>query len=115
MYNLKFISNDGKYEAVYVNTYGNESNKVLAATDKTDPTNMGTYNYCGEYVSDGAVSISGARHWLFDIHPYDSYGNTSPDDKPSLKYNNRKRYNANAEAKNARASFLTDWEGGGNE
>ena len=115
LYNLKFISNDGKYEAVYVNTYGNESNKGLAVTDRTDPTNMGTYNYCGEYVSDGAVSISGARHWFYDIAPYNSYGNTSPDDKPKPGMHNDDRFKNSDGAVQARERFLISWKGGANE
>lgn len=115
---MKFISHDGKYEAVYINTYGNETNKGLAVTDRTDPTNMGTYNYCGEYVKDEMMSVSGAMYGILDILPYNTYGNTTPNDKPSSEYshwNNGTRYGNSDDAENARAEFLTRWDGGGNK
>ncbi len=89
-----------------------------AATATTDPTNMGTYNYCGEYVQDGQISLSGAKHAIFDILPYETYGNTTPDDKPDSEYSsskNGKRYYKNDAAETARSEFLTYWEGSGNE
>lgn len=61
-YNLKFISCDGFCEAVY------NKNGILL-DDKTDPINMGTYNYAAGIREMGA-------HEKYDIAPYLKWGNT---------------------------------------
>lgn len=54
-YNLKFVSKDGKYEAVY------NYDKVLL-DENNDPVNMGTYNY--------ASPNDWLDHFNLDIKPY---------------------------------------------
>ena len=56
-YNIKFVSSDGKFEAVY-----NKDGILL--TDKNDPLNMGTYNYSSPNAGVGA------DHMLLDVGPY---------------------------------------------
>lgn len=116
LYNLKFVSCDGKDEVVYINTYGNNDNpnKGLAATDKTDPTNMGTYNYSGGYVDDGTISMAGLGHLLLDITPYNIYGNTCPEDRPSKEYSqdkNKSRFKNDYDASKAWDDFNNNWPG----
>lgn len=60
-FNLKFVSTCGKYEAVY-NIYG------TLLTEDNDPYNMGTYNYA-------PVGYSPSGHLLYDVAPYELYGN----------------------------------------
>ena len=58
-YNLKFISKNGRNEGVYINYYGSNNknkNKGKACTEKTDPKNMGTYNFSGMYYAKGKAS-----------------------------------------------------------
>ena len=66
-YNLKFVSDDGKYEGVY-DKNGTE------LTEVNDPINMGTYNYADPSICFGVV------HGYFDVIPYDfrlgGWGNT---------------------------------------
>ncbi|GHV49392.1 hypothetical protein FACS189499_10440 [Clostridia bacterium] len=54
-YNLKFVSKDGKYEAVY-----NKDGVLL--TVENDPVNMGTYNHASP---DDIVN-----HFFEDVRPY---------------------------------------------
>ena len=122
VHNLKFISNDGKYEAVYVNKYGNpyenESDvhyNGMACTDETDPTNMGTYNYSGGYVSDGIVSIAGEYHFILDMLPYYVLGNTASDSPVFIINTNEDNYTDNIDAQTARTDFLNEWGGGKQE
>lgn len=56
VYNLKFVSDDGKYEGVY-DKNGTE------LTEVNDPVNMGTYNY-----ADPSDTL---EHTIFDVKPYD--------------------------------------------
>ncbi|MBD5544787.1 MAG: VWA domain-containing protein, partial [Lachnospiraceae bacterium] len=64
-YNLKFVSDDGKYEGVY-DKNGTE------LTEVNDPINMGTYNY--------ADPSNVLEHTYFDVLPYGipglAWGNT---------------------------------------
>ena len=60
-YNVKFISADGHFEAVY-----DKEGKLL--TEENDPINMGTYNYFGPNDFNG--------HKEYDVEPYYIYGNT---------------------------------------
>jgi hypothetical protein len=62
-YNLKFISADGHFEAVY-----NRAGILL--TQENDPLNMGTFNYAHQ-VSDQMT------HYNLDIWPYFVWNNTS--------------------------------------
>jgi len=56
-YNLKFVSHDGKYEAVY-----NYAGVLL--DENNDPVNMGTYNY-----SDPNATLA-VGHVIVDLFPY---------------------------------------------
>lgn len=72
----------------------------------------------GEYVQDGQISLSGAKHAIFDILPYETYGNTTPNDKPSSEYSsdkNKGRYSRDDHAQAARKEFLGGWKGNGKE
>ncbi|HEY5583992.1 MAG TPA: hypothetical protein VIK78_05820 [Ruminiclostridium sp.] len=62
-YNLKFLSCDGYFEAVY-------NKKGILLDENNDPINMGTFNYAA-----GIRSIN--AHWTFDVSPYLIWGNTS--------------------------------------
>ncbi|GAE88814.1 hypothetical protein JCM21531_2289 [Acetivibrio straminisolvens JCM 21531] len=60
--NVKFVSADGRFEAVYNTGTG----KIV-----TDPANMGTYNYV-------PGSITGFfKHDKYDVKPFEKWGNTS--------------------------------------
>ena len=117
LYNLKFISKDGRNEGVYINIYGdnnNNSNKGLACTENTAPKNMGTYNFSGMYYKDGLISKSGFKHWNLDIDPYERYGNKSIDDLPKegeKSNQNEGRYNYDSDAQQAREIFEGGWQG----
>ena len=117
LYNLKFISENGRNEGVYINIYGdnnNNSNKGLACTEKTDPKNMGTYNFSGRYYKDGVVSVSGLNHFLLDLAPYEKYGNKSIDDLPKegeKSGQNKTRYKYDLDAKRSREIFEESWKG----
>ena len=117
LYNLKFMSKDGRNEGVYINIYGDKNgsvNKGLACTEKTDPKNMGTYNFSGMYYKDGKISSAGFKHLMLDINPYNQYGNASKDDLPTEgeKYEqNGIRYNNDHDAKQARQTFEEGWQG----
>ena len=56
--NVKYVSPDGKREAIY------DLNENLV----TDPTNMGTYNYANPI--DNIIG-----HIFYDVFPYFYYGN----------------------------------------
>lgn len=61
--NVKFVSADGRFEAVYNTGTG----KMV-----TDPANMGTYNYAP------ASSVVGFfKHNKCDVEPFEKWGNTS--------------------------------------
>ena len=117
LYNLKFMSKDGKNEGVYINIYGdnnNNPNKSLACTEKTDPKNMGTYNFSGMYYNDIGVSLERLAHLQLDVAPYEKYGNKSIDDLPKegeKSGQNEKRYNNDFDAKRARQTFEEGWQG----
>jgi hypothetical protein len=85
-YNLKFVSSDGHYEAVY-----DKHGRLL--TDKNGSINMGTYNYAGH----GAPSWG---HSQWDVAPYYVYGNTGK--KPGFTnediVNNLERFFRNHDA-----------------
>lgn len=66
-YNVKFVSPDGHFEAVY-----NRDGVLLTA--ENDPENMGTYNYFGP--------DNPAAHVKYDVNPYIEWGNTK--DVPSI-------------------------------
>ena len=115
VYNLKFISVDGKHEGVYINIFGEKNkNKGLACTEITDPKNMGTYNYNGMYYKYGLLSVYGAAHYVFDVKPYDKFGNVSPKDGYNWNRSiddNKKSYEKNNDAINARKLFIDKWRG----
>ena len=117
LYNLKFISSDERNEAVYVGKLGANNtniNKGRACTEKTDPENMGTYNFDGMYYKTPPNSIGRAGHGIFDVLPYELWGNVSKDDLPGddEKFDkNRTRYKDNSDAIQARQTFLNDWKG----
>jgi hypothetical protein len=61
-YNLKFISADGHFEAVY-----NKDGELLTADNA--PLNMGTFNY-GDYQKENM------KHLKYDVWPYFEWNNT---------------------------------------
>jgi hypothetical protein len=61
-YNLKFISSDGHFEAVY-----DKAGTLLTADN--DPLNMGTFNY-GDYQTENI------KHLKYDVWPYFKWNNT---------------------------------------
>lgn len=62
--NLKFISKDGRFEAVY----NSETGEMV-----TDPFNMGTYNY-----APGSINpLKYYKHYTFDKQPWKKWGNES--------------------------------------
>lgn len=65
-YNLKFVSENGFYEAVY-NIEG------ILLTEKNDAVNMGTYNYA-DPISEPQ------KHSIYDVLPYFEWGNVSTSD-----------------------------------
>lgn len=115
VYNLKFISVDGKHEGVYINIFGEKNkNKGLACTEITDPKNMGTYNYNGMYYKYGSLSVYGAAHYVFDVKPYDKFGNVSPKDLPKTGEsisNNKDNFYSNKNAVESRKIFEKQWIG----
>lgn len=61
-YNVKFISANGRFEAVY---------NTETAAIVTDPVNMGTYNY-----APGSLNpIKYYKHNLYDLIPWKTWGN----------------------------------------
>ena len=117
-YNLKFMSLDGRHEGVYINIYSPEhvENRGKACTQKTDPTNMGTYNYCGLYYND-ANYID--EHAVLDVIPYYIHNNTkelgisgifgTTIGRPILS--NEHRYRVGFMAKDSRGRFEKIWTG----
>ncbi|WFD11801.1 hypothetical protein [Tepidibacter hydrothermalis] len=69
IFNLKFVSHDGKFEAVY-----NKKGELL--TEANDSINMGTYNY-----ADPDDTI---KHFIYDVVPYLKWGNTPNSLEPDL-------------------------------
>ncbi|MDR1215231.1 MAG: hypothetical protein LBK25_00955, partial [Treponema sp.] len=61
-YNLKFISSDGYFEAVY-----NRDGMLL--TQENDPLNMGTFNYAHQLANQ-------MTHYNLDVWPYFMWNNT---------------------------------------
>lgn len=61
-YNLKFVSSDGHFEAVY-----NKDGKLL--TEWNSPANMGTFNYADPFTEKG-------KHSGYDVLPYFRWTNT---------------------------------------
>lgn len=66
--NVKYVSIDGHYEAVY----GSGDDDAILLTEENDPVNMGTYNF-----KDPNNDPVG--HFLYDMLPYYLWGN-SPED-----------------------------------
>ncbi|GHV48664.1 hypothetical protein FACS189499_08550 [Clostridia bacterium] len=93
IYNLKFISKDGKYEAVY-----NKDGILLTA--ENDPVNMGTYNYA----NPNPPYLTILQHQSVDVNPYYVWGNVNgvPNPKES-DLDNLLKYAKNSYAK-------TRWE-----
>jgi hypothetical protein len=63
VYNVKFVSPDGHFEAVY------DKDGILL-TEANDPINMGTYNY-----ADPASEL--VKHVLYDVSPFGDWGNSA--------------------------------------
>lgn len=61
-YNIKFISEDGHFEALY-----NKDGILL--TQHNDPVNMGTFNYADQVLNK-------EKHTVLDLMPYLRWGNT---------------------------------------
>ena len=75
---------------------------------------MGTYNYNGMYYKYGLLSVDGAAHYIFDVKPYDKFGNVSPKDGYNWNRSiddNKKSYEKNNDAINARKLFIDKWRG----
>ncbi|GHU45887.1 hypothetical protein FACS1894120_1620 [Clostridia bacterium] len=62
-YNLKFVSDCGKYEAVY------DIRGDLLCASKS-PVNMGTFNYCNPH-----RAVTALCHLRLDVMPYKKWGN----------------------------------------
>ena len=92
-YNVKFVSYDGIYEAVY------DKNGVLL-TENNAPVNMGTYNY---YPSE----LSLVNHGIFDVVPYELWNNSAndPGSTETLTQNEAK-YNNDPAAVSHRQSII---------
>ena len=87
-FNIKFISTDGHFEAVY-----NRDGILLTADN--DPINMGTYNYADP-------NKNPIKHLEYDVNPYDQWGNIAnlqPSSSVELSANLIKFYD-NLDAKN---------------
>ncbi len=69
-YNIKFVSGNGNFEAVY-DIYG----ELL--DENNNPANMGTYNY-----ADPTKEVK--KHSVYDVAPYYIWGNTE-NSRPALK------------------------------
>ena len=120
IYNLKFISIDGKHEGVYINTFGVDNknkNKGLACTEITDPKNMGTYNYEGKYykVDLGWLS-NNVKHGVLDLAPYLYYGSNTLAENDNYfgkrnENDNKAVYESNKDAINAREQFVKQFRG----
>lgn len=86
-YNLKFVSFDGLFEAVY-------NKNCILLTSSNDAINMGTYNYADP-------ENSPVQHGLYDVIPYYQLGNVAQVPKPNTSgYENLDRYEANSDAQN---------------
>jgi hypothetical protein len=72
-YNLKFISADGHFEAVY-----NRDGIVL--TQENDPLNMGTFNYAHQLADQ-------ITHYNLDVWPYFMWNNT----EEAMRINNTEK------------------------
>jgi hypothetical protein len=70
-FNLKFVSDDGFYEAVY-----DYSGNLI--TDKKDAVNMATYNYADAITEP-------KKHLEYDVIPYWIWGNTGTDRKFEIR------------------------------
>jgi hypothetical protein len=70
-YNIKFISEDGYFEAVY-----NRDGELL--TQYNDPLNMGTFNYADQINNK-------EKHTELDVMPYFRWGNTNEERRRFLR------------------------------
>lgn len=86
-YNLKFISSDGHFEAVY-------DRDGILLTQKNNPMNMGTFNYANP-------ATQRERHFRYDIMPYLKWRNTSdsPPVSKSIEADMKVKFEANHDAK----------------
>lgn len=85
-YNMKFLSADGHFEAVY-----NREGVLLTAA--SDPRNMGTFNYADPVSNLG-------KHAAFDVSPYLAWGNV-PDSQPvdkAYRTDMKTKYETNPDA-----------------
>ncbi|HAX71959.1 MAG TPA: hypothetical protein DCY20_00390 [Firmicutes bacterium] len=69
-YNVKFVSTDGHFEAVY-----NKDGRLV--TEEVDAINMATYNFASPYQDKSG-------HETYDITPYKTWGNTPTASSKSL-------------------------------
>lgn len=70
-FNVKFLSEDGLFEAVY-----NKNGELL--TKDNNPLNMGTFNY-------GSQIIDKSKHTKLDVNAYFKWGNAAEDTRRFLK------------------------------
>lgn len=112
LYNAKFISKEGNYEAVY---------NIITGELVTDYINMGTFNFSGNYGQGTTFerAVKSANQFTLDMAPYYKWGNT--DDKNTAEQiwarfvsSNGDRYKkeseTNEEFKKSWDNFLKDWE-----
>lgn len=92
-YNLKFISLDGHFEAVY-----NKNGEKL--TFKNDSQNMGTYNY-----ADSVTELG--KHAKYDVAPYLKWGNVQNEQAvdSDIVTLAKEKYKNNLQAQNYREKY----------
>jgi hypothetical protein len=81
-YNLKFISADGHFEAVY-------NREGILLTQKNDILNMGTFNYAHQLADQ-------VTHYNLDVWPYFMWNNT----EEAMEINKDEKFKATAIDKN---------------
>ena len=95
-YNLKFVSKDGKYEAVYNKNY-------ILQDEKVSLENMGTYNYASPHDKIAAA------HIYLDVWTYGKWGNSSNDTTSKAERRNpntQDKYTNNPDAQLHRTSTI---------
>jgi hypothetical protein len=98
-FNLKFVSADGMYEAVY-----DKSGTLL--TQYNDPVNMGTFNYGNNYTG-GALA-----HFELDMVPYGVLNGTGMGNVPGGRSTSKPLSAVSQEAKDYRDNFAKNiWTG----
>jgi hypothetical protein len=95
IHNVKFVSPDGHFEAVY-------GKGGILLTEANDPINMGTYNY-----ADPAREL--LKHVLYDVSPFGDWGNSAATSNSALyddTMENALRFRENPQAQAAYDTLL---------